>query len=169
MEQKQTATLNRGRRIESMSIYMRSTLIYFYQPVAYIGLYHTNTLEVAATSFVEATKLPHLCWPLANKTSHLQHKLLLFFQGCICSYRITPKQGDGCIIAVSLSLQELTFDLCSDGEYSFEVSTSPIPISKQYFPINFHPGGGNTVFLLQLHMMCRGPQLLVSEMMVRSL
>ncbi|CAI8047490.1 hypothetical protein GBAR_LOCUS26247, partial [Geodia barretti] len=30
---------------------------------------------------------------------------------------------------VSLSLEELTFDLCSDGEYSFEVSTSPIPIT----------------------------------------
>ncbi|CAI7992180.1 hypothetical protein GBAR_LOCUS937, partial [Geodia barretti] len=67
--------------------------------------------------------------PCIEAVSRSVSRVTFHILGCICSYRMTPKQGDGCIIAVSLSLQELTFDLCSDGEYSFEVSTSPIPIT----------------------------------------
>ncbi|CAI8033355.1 hypothetical protein GBAR_LOCUS18816, partial [Geodia barretti] len=67
--------------------------------------------------------------PCIEAVSRSVSRVTFQILGCICSYRMTPKQGDGCIIAVSRSLEELTFDLCSDGEYSFEVSTSPIPIT----------------------------------------
>ena len=151
-----------------MSTYMRSTFDLFL-PTCWL---HMPIIPIPV-KFCKATKLPHACWPLLVKKPHnvpfVTNMILLFYRDAFAATEWLPNKE---MVASLLCLYLYkNLPLTSVLMENIHLKFLPHPFLSVnnlliYLTLEVV---ANNVFLLQLHMMFRGPQFLVSEMIVRSL